>query len=143
VLLDGRKAGGILVESGLYEAALDHVVLGIGLNVSTAPPPEAVMFPATSVEAAAGRPVDRLALLRDLVERLAARYADLPQGGDRLYTAWDGRLAWQGQRVIAHTPEGDYHGCFEGTDPDGALRLRAEEGGIRRVLAGDVSLRRL
>lgn len=142
VLLDGRKAGGILVESGLTEAGLAYLVLGIGLNVSAAPPPAAVMFPATSVEAAAGRPVDRLALLQALVQRLSAGYADLAPGNDRLHTAWAGRLAWRGQRVVAHTPEGDYHGCFEGADPDGALRLKHEDGRTKRVLAGDVSIRR-
>src|SRR5262245_19367089 len=34
VLLDGRKAGGILAETGLLGERLDYLVLGIGLNVS-------------------------------------------------------------------------------------------------------------
>jgi BirA family biotin operon repressor/biotin-[acetyl-CoA-carboxylase] ligase len=141
VLLDGRKAGGILAETGLSGARLDYVVLGVGLNVSQAPPAEAVNFPATSVEAAAGRPVDRLDLLRAIMDRLSARYPDLPPARPDLHTAWLNRLVWQGQRVVAHSPEGDYHGCMTGAAEDGALLLKLDSGEVRRVVVGEVSLR--
>lgn len=140
VLLDGRKAGGILVESGLSATRLDYVVLGIGLNVSAAPPPEAVIFPATSVEAAAGRPVDRLALLEAIVERLGDHYADLPPTSARLHAAWLSRLAWLGERVVAQSAEGDYDGCVTSAAEDGALLIQLDSGEVRRVVAGDVRL---
>jgi BirA family biotin operon repressor/biotin-[acetyl-CoA-carboxylase] ligase len=146
VLLGGRKAGGILVESGLSGERLDYLVLGLGLNVSQAPPPEAVMFPATSVEAATGRPVDRLALLRAILARLEAGYAGLvpprPPAPDPLHAAWLARLLWLGQRVVARSPQGDYDGCLSGAAADGALLLELDSGEVRRVLAGDVTVRK-
>ena len=142
VLLDGRKAGGILVESALSGAHLDYLVLGIGINVSAAPPPEAVLFPATSVEAAAGRPVDRLALLHALLARLDHHYPDLAGANGRLHTTWLSRLLWLGERVVAQSAEGDYDGVVAGADPDGALVLRLDNGERKRVVAGDVKIRR-
>jgi BirA family biotin operon repressor/biotin-[acetyl-CoA-carboxylase] ligase len=57
VLLDGRKVAGVLAE------ASDHVVLGIGVNVGSAPWPGAGF-----VEA------DRLELLIEILERLERGY---------------------------------------------------------------------
>jgi BirA family biotin operon repressor/biotin-[acetyl-CoA-carboxylase] ligase len=142
VLLDGRKAGGILVETGLSGEQLDYVVVGIGLNVSAAPPPEAVLFPATAVATATGRPVDRLALLRAILERLEAGYGDLPPLSNRLHSAWRQRLVWVGERVVAQSAEGDYHGVVTGAAEDGALLLKLDTGEVVRIVAGNVSVRR-
>jgi BirA family biotin operon repressor/biotin-[acetyl-CoA-carboxylase] ligase len=59
VLVDGRKAAGILAEAG------EHVVLGIGVNVGSAP-----WDGAGFVER------DRLELLVEILERLEAGYED-------------------------------------------------------------------
>jgi BirA family biotin operon repressor/biotin-[acetyl-CoA-carboxylase] ligase len=86
--------------------------------------------------------VDRLMLLRAVLERLAGGYPDLTGSEpDRLYAGWSARLAWSGERVVAYLPEGELHGLMEGADDDGALRLRLDNGEIRRVRAGDVRLR--
>jgi BirA family biotin operon repressor/biotin-[acetyl-CoA-carboxylase] ligase len=142
VLIDGRKAGGILVESALSGTRLDYLVLGIGLNVSAAPPPEAVLFPATAVAAAAGRPVDRLALLRAILTRLAHHYPDLAPTSPRLPAAWRSRLLWLGERVVAQSPQGHYDGTVTGAADDGALLIRLDGGEVRRIVAGDVMVRR-
>lgn len=140
VLLAGRKVGGILVESGLAGERLEYAIVGLGLNVSAAPPPSEVQFPATTVEAEAGRPVDRLTLLVAILDALTAHYPHLAEGA-QLQAAWQARLAWLGQPVTAHTAEGEVHGVAEGVDEDGALRLRLASGERRRLLAADVSLR--
>lgn len=63
VLVDGRKVAGILAEAG------ERVVLGIGVNVGSAPWPGAGY-----VEA------DRVELLVAILERLEARYVDWLRG---------------------------------------------------------------
>jgi BirA family transcriptional regulator, biotin operon repressor / biotin---[acetyl-CoA-carboxylase] ligase len=141
ILLGERKAGGILVESALAGDRLEYAVLGLGLNVSAAPAPEQVAFPATSVEAAAGRPGDRLALLAALLLALEAHSGALTTDGGGLRAAWQARLAWLGQMVTAHTSAGEWTGRAEGVDDDGALLVRLASGEQRRVLAGDVRLR--
>ena len=83
MLLDGRKVAGILAEAG------DHVVLGIGVNVGSAPWPGAGAVDATgsscwsrssSASSAAtttgSRPVDRGAGVPGRVPRLCGERAD-------------------------------------------------------------------
>jgi BirA family transcriptional regulator, biotin operon repressor / biotin---[acetyl-CoA-carboxylase] ligase len=68
LLIGGRKVAGVLAE-----AAEGRIVLGIGVNVSGAPDSE----PATSLEAEAGRELDRGELLVELLDRI-----------ERAYDAW-------------------------------------------------------
>jgi len=150
LLVDGQKAGGILVESAAEsrgdgpDAPLDYAIVGIGINVDDAPGPAEVDFPATALAIQAGRPVDRLRLLRAILQRLEARYpAALIADPARLYADWAARLVWLGQLVVAHTPAGEITGQADSADPDGALVIRLASGERVRVLAGDIRLRRL
>ncbi len=142
VLVGGAKAGGILVESGLTGERLDFAVIGIGLNVSATPPPEAVDFPATALQSPGARPIDRRRLLRDILARMEALYPLATDAdGEALRVLWAARLAWLGERVTARTAEGEVAGQAEGVAADGALLIRLPGGEVRRVLAGDVRLR--
>jgi BirA family biotin operon repressor/biotin-[acetyl-CoA-carboxylase] ligase len=152
ILIGGRKAGGILLEAASAggpgqapgDGRLEYAILGIGLNVEQAPLPEQVDFPATALQLESGRPVDRLELLRAILQRLEAHYPRLAASdAGALRDDWAARLAWLGEPVVAHTPEGDYAGLAEGTDVDGALIVRLESGERLRVRAGDVRLRPL
>jgi BirA family biotin operon repressor/biotin-[acetyl-CoA-carboxylase] ligase len=136
VLIAEKKTAGLLIESVLRGDEVDYTILGIGLNVSWAPPPEAVDFPATCVQAEAGAPVDRLALLRAVLVRLEARYAQLNDAA--LFTEWRARLATLGQRIEFREGTERLTGLAEGVTPEGALLLRLESGAVRRIFAGEV-----
>jgi BirA family biotin operon repressor/biotin-[acetyl-CoA-carboxylase] ligase len=71
VLVDGRKVAGILAE-----ARDGRVTLGVGINVNADEEdlPTGTAPPAGSLALAAGRPVDRAALLAELLVRLERRY---------------------------------------------------------------------
>jgi BirA family biotin operon repressor/biotin-[acetyl-CoA-carboxylase] ligase len=73
VLIDGRKVAGILGEAGE-----GRVVLGTGINVNVADGelPADVRLPATSLLVETGEPVDRVAVLVELLDRLEHRYDD-------------------------------------------------------------------
>ncbi len=70
VLVERRKVAGILIENTWIGETLQALVTGIGINVSphAVPPPDQVMFPATSLETVLGKPVDRWAVLRDVLD---------------------------------------------------------------------------
>jgi BirA family biotin operon repressor/biotin-[acetyl-CoA-carboxylase] ligase len=142
VLVGGAKAGGILVESGLTGDRLDFAVIGIGLNVSAAPPLEAVDFPATALQSPGAAPIDRWRLLGGILARMEALYPLATDAdGEALRALWAARLAWLGESVEARTAEGEVAGRAEGVAVDGALLIRLPGGEVRRVLAGDVRLR--
>ncbi|MEX2210273.1 MAG: biotin--[acetyl-CoA-carboxylase] ligase [Gaiellaceae bacterium] len=71
VLLRGRKVAGVL-----GEAREGVVVLGIGVNANEAPE----HLPATSLRLERGAPVDRAALLADILAALERRYDEWLRG---------------------------------------------------------------
>jgi len=137
-----KKLSGVLTETGMVGAQLDFVVVGVGVNVNV--PPEALpdLDPnATSILAETGRVVDRLALLTAFLAEVERRYETLRTGANPRQE-WAGRLATLGRLVKATTSDGVFTGVAESVDEDGALLLRASDGALRRLLAGDVTLAR-
>lgn len=138
-----RKAAGILSEIELDGNQIAWVVIGIGLNVHWAPAGivdgRDLAEVATSVGAAAGQSVERLPLLRALLERLDARYAALRRGDHAdLFERWHDRLTTLGQPVQISLPHGELRGVAEDVERSGALRVRDEQGTLHTVLAGDL-----
>ncbi|MBV9790934.1 MAG: biotin--[acetyl-CoA-carboxylase] ligase [Chloroflexi bacterium] len=141
--IEGRKLGGILVETEMSEAQLRWVVIGCGINVNWSPRaiPELAEI-ATSLSDELGRPIDRREVLRALLTRLDQRYDQLRQGArSALFDAWRSRLRTLGQSVRAETPSGPIFGVAHDVTLDGGLILRDDQGRQHIVMAGEVSIR--
>jgi BirA family biotin operon repressor/biotin-[acetyl-CoA-carboxylase] ligase len=142
VLLNSRKACGILVEAVWMGEKVDSIVLGIGVNVKpeALPPPDQLNFPATSIETEMGKSVDRLNLLRDILQALLYWRSLLAK--DVFLNAWENYLAFRGEQVEIRA-EGvpARTGQVEGLERDGSLRLRSHDGQIFTVQFGEVHLR--
>lgn len=140
IWLNGKKAGGILTETALTGDALDYAVVGIGLNVNVDFAGQAELAGlATSLMTEAGQPVDRLTVLCALLDRFAAWYAEA--ASPRLTAAWAERLITLRQRVRVQADTYTLEGLAEAVDDDGGLVVRADDGALHKVYAGDVSLR--
>ncbi len=146
VVLGNRKAGGILTELGISGQRLEYAVVGMGLNVNvdfaaaSEPALAALSATATSLRQELGREVSRLELLWALLEGIEARYLRL-RAGWLPHEEWAAHLATIGREVRVSTPQEQVDGRAEGVDADGALLLRTPDGSLRRILAGDVTLR--
>ena len=147
LMLDGRKAAGILAESAIVGDAVCYAVLGIGINVALDPAvyeeiaafhPELVER-AISVNEAAGREVDREPLLRQLLLDLDDLYISLRRGVSPL-PEWRGLLETTGRWVEATFGKETYAGIAEGVDDTGNLLLRLDGGTVITLTAGDVTL---
>ncbi len=158
VLLQRRKAAGVLAEMAWAGDTPQGLVLGIGINVapgaiSAAALPaalagsayagEALIFPAACVEEFLDRRVDRLRLLLGVIERIIAWQPRL--ASPEFLEAWEARLAFRGERVQFLPGEAlageALEGEIAGLAPDGALRLRTLAGAEIVVRVGDVRLR--
>ena len=143
VLLETRKACGVLVEAAWLGSRLHGVVLGIGVNVApgSVPPDDAVLFPAISVEQALGRPVDRVDLLRAILRQLFSLRKIL--GSEPFLRLWQEQLAFLNEEVrVDLLGQGEFVvGLVLGVDIHGNLRLRTQDGNEVEVAAGDVRLR--
>lgn len=138
VLVHGKKAVGILVESGSRADGRLWLAVGIGVNLAHAP--QDVERPATAfAEYMTGPPpppLDALPVLAAAFERWRAAWAT--QGFPPIAAGWSERATGLGQRCEARLPNRTLSGVAEGLDPDGALRLRLDDGGLERITAGDV-----
>jgi BirA family biotin operon repressor/biotin-[acetyl-CoA-carboxylase] ligase len=135
------KAAGILLEASSGGGSLAWVIIGMGVNVSAAPPPTLTRYPATSLSAAAGRPVDRLGLLRALLRHLDAWHSRLIVGDEQaLFDTWRGRLHTLGHTVTVQLPQGTITGRADDVDRSGALILRDEAGALHTITTGDVGI---
>ncbi len=138
VLIHGRKSVGILVESGARTAGGLWVAVGIGVNLAHAPTD--VERPAVAfADHMPGPPPEPRAALDVLVpafERWRADWAAV--GFASIARAWSERAVGLGEPCEARLPHQTLRGIAEGLDPDGALRLRLDDGRLERITAGDV-----
>ncbi len=123
LLVGERKLAGVLAE-----AAGAALVVGVGCNVSWAPPG------AASVEEEAGRTIDRQALLESLLVALEGWYGRW----DAVPPAYRGACATIGRHVRVECPGGLVEGRAEGVDDDGRLLVRPPGAGTLALAAGDV-----
>lgn len=141
VLVRGAKVAGILTELRAQADLIDHLVCGIGINVTTAPAGP-VRTRAASLSMLAGRPVARLPLLRRVLTECDALYAGARrQGPAYVLRHWDALSAMNGAVVTVETAGGErVEGTAMGVDGTGALLVRLESGLTRSFFSGEVSL---
>lgn len=131
LLLLGKKLAGILLER-----AGDRVVVGFGVNLAVAP----------ELRGRQCASLDGVITPQAFAPLLAASFARLvglwrecePR---TIVQAWLARAHPAGTRLRVHS-SGDelVSGRFDGLEPDGALRLRLDNGQLEIVRAGDVEL---
>jgi BirA family biotin operon repressor/biotin-[acetyl-CoA-carboxylase] ligase len=138
LLIHGRKAAGILVESGPRDAQSLWLAVGIGVNLADAPTD--VERPAAAfadyMSGPPPKPLDALEILATSFDRWLNQW--LRDGFSPIATAWTHRAHGLGQPCEARLPNSVISGTAEGLDLDGALRLRLSDGGLARITAGDV-----
>lgn len=139
VLCGGRKLCGVLLEAGGADGANpEWVVVGIGVNVATAPDLPDLIHPATSLQAE-GADVSVDTVLEAVCRHLHSGLTAWRTGGmRRLREAWQARAAGIGQMATVRLPNGAVTGRLVGLDRDGAMVLAQPDGTVQRILAGDV-----
>ena len=141
VLIAGRKACGMLIESGPAQAGGAWAAVGIGMNLATYP--EAVERPATALAdhlshgvRHAPSPDEALSVLAGAFEETLSLW--LAEGFAPIRQAWLDQAAGFGGPCTARLERETVTGVAESLDADGALLLRLPGGELRRITAGDV-----
>jgi BirA family biotin operon repressor/biotin-[acetyl-CoA-carboxylase] ligase len=137
LLVDGRKLSGILLEAAASGPdRLDHLVLGVGVNVASHP--EGLPYPATSL-AAEGAGADAGATLSAFADRFLPAYRAWERDGfPAIRGAWLARARGLGQPIVVRLENAMLDGRFAALDEQGALLLEAADGSRRTVTAGDL-----
>lgn len=141
ILLNGKKAAGILIETVWAGDEVDSLVVGMGVNIQKAsvPPAELLQFPAISIEDELGkRTPAREEILFNILNSFLRWREKI--GSDELIQAWEGMLAFRGEQVQV-TGDPPSFGELLGLESDGSLHLRDANGKSMIIRYGDVSLR--
>ncbi len=142
VLLSGRKAAGILIETADVPGGRGAVVIGVGVNVGIDSVPRGMEGSAASLSREAGVRVPRRPLLVSFLRRFQEEYLLFERGErEAILDHWKARSPmWNGVRV--HFSAGDTwrEATTCGLSDSGALRVRLPDGSEQTLIAADVSV---
>ena len=144
IVVGERKLGGVLCEASLQGTAVQHAIVGVGLNVNDdlRDRPD-LRASATSIRLFTGQPADRSALLIRLLRELDDWIAETrPQPA--VLSGWAARCATVGRTVTVHDARSGQRiasGQAIRLEADGALIVRQPSGDTRRFDYAAVSVR--
>jgi BirA family biotin operon repressor/biotin-[acetyl-CoA-carboxylase] ligase len=140
--LSGKKVCGILLEMAGDVETIAYVVVGTGVNVGRSAYPPELADRAISLEDVLGRRVARAPILRAYLGAMERYMESLEREGlPGILRAYEKKSCTLQNAVRVSGGGEDFSGVAVGLDENGALLVRLEDGTIRRVLAGDVSVR--
>ena len=143
IVVNGKKAVGILTEMSAEMESIHYVVAGIGINCNIREFPEEIRATATSLFLELGEPVKRSAVVGAVMKALEKYYGVFMENGDmeKLCPVYNEMLANRGRQVRVLAPGKEYTGTALGIDPAGALLVEREDGTVSSVISGEVSVR--
>jgi BirA family biotin operon repressor/biotin-[acetyl-CoA-carboxylase] ligase len=135
VLIEGRKAAGILVESTIRNEGMVFAI-GCGINLHSAPP--GTRYGATDLAAHGAQVVPGQALeaLAEEVDQLLCRW-NAGAGFSQLRTEWLQHARGLGSLVSVAAGGRMIEGYFEGLSDSGGLLIR-NQAGLQELHAGEV-----
>ena len=140
VLIHGRKACGILLESDFEGEKLNYVVIGIGLNVNQAVFPDEIKTKAVSLSMAAGRSFDREELLSSILLRFKEVYESLKERDFySIMKRWRDKCLMFGKRIKFNVAGKEIEGVLEEVTDDGAVSVRTSSG-VLKFTAGEMTI---
>jgi BirA family biotin operon repressor/biotin-[acetyl-CoA-carboxylase] ligase len=140
VLVNKKKIAGILGETTETADGL-AVVVGIGINLTSANFPPDLVTTATSLEDSTPRTVNRDELIEALTRYLGSCYELLQgEGGPlKIVENWMRRSSYSSGKMVRVVLENEtVTGPTDGLENNGALRIRRSDGTIAIIQAGDV-----
>jgi len=137
-----KKLGGILTEFSVRKNLVQHVVLGLGLNVNWEPADSSLLYPSTSILTETGGAVSREQILIRILKKFERYYYQILAGKlDNFYERWNRRSMLFGKRITIQGPGESRDGIARGIDKNGALVITNDKGKEERVMCGDISVK--
>ena len=143
ILINGKKAVGILTEMDCEMSEVHFVIPGIGINVNTASFPPEIADIATSLYLECGKTVSRRRLVHKVLERLGGHYETFLRTGSFTAMLEDYRkhCITLGKEVHVLGREPFFAEALDIT-PEGELLVRRADNGKEEVVfSGEVSIR--
>lgn len=142
LLLEGRKVAGMLTEARIDADQARDLVFGLGLNIAadTNTWPEAVRQRATTLAAAAPKPLSVNETAMAVIQSVFGAYARFAAGDRDISRDWDKFDALAGQRIDTERGGKRLEGVARGIDSSGRLRVHLDDGSEILLHSGEVTL---
>lgn len=142
IVMHGKKVCGILTEMSVQTDVINHIVIGIGINVHNEAFPEEIGRIATSLYLETGERQNRAALIEEILEQFEYYYGIFLETEDLsgLIKEYDEHLVNRDQIVRVLDPKEPFEGRALGITPKGELVVDIGES-KRLVSSGEVSVR--
>jgi BirA family transcriptional regulator, biotin operon repressor / biotin---[acetyl-CoA-carboxylase] ligase len=143
LLVNGRKACGILTELNAEVTRVRHVAVGMGINVAHEQFPEELRPIATSLFLEVGRTIARQTLLVALLQsldrevRALTASADITAAAQSIRERLEAHSSWVRGKRVRVDENGGFTGTTAGLDARGFLLVKTAAG-VRTVLSGGV-----
>ena len=141
LMINGKKAGGILTEMHAEPGQIRFVIVGIGLNVNQEKFPGEIANVATSLRGETGKPQSRMEVLVRLLREFESDYNRLQREGvANVVERFESVSSYaKGKRVRVSNGSESYVGTTAGLGPEGLLQVEREDGRLMTVISGDVA----
>lgn len=140
ILLNGKKLGGILLESfETLEASGPKrwVVIGMGINIDDCP--EGLENPATYLKEAGVEIISAKIVLSRFIHHFIQCYGIWQEKGFApIRKSWLNYCEGLGREVKVSLPQETIYGIFHALDPQGNLTLKLPNGKTQKIAAGDL-----
>lgn len=142
IVMNGKKVCGILTEMSAQFDYVNHIVIGIGINVHNEVFPDEISQMATSIYLETGEHLNRAKLIEEVLEQFEAYYEIYLKTEDLsgLVKEYNSHLVNMHQNVRVLDPKEPFEGKAMGITPHGELIVDTWES-RKLVSAGEVSVR--
>lgn len=142
IVMNGKKVCGILTEMSAQFDYINHIVIGIGINVHNEDFPEEIAQTASSIYLESGQHIHRASLIEAFLEEFEDVYAEYLKTEDMegLMKEYDSMLVNRGRQVRVLDPKEPFEGKAMGITKKGELIVDTWES-RKLVSSGEVSVR--
>lgn len=143
IIINGKKLVGILTEMSAQVDYINHVTVGVGINVNMTEFPEEIADTATSLRLECGHTVKRAPLIAAVMERLEENYEIFLETEDLsgFLERYSTLLINRDRDVLIIGQKEKYQAHALGIDNTGELIVKKEDGTLEKIYAGEVSVR--
>ena len=142
IVMNGKKVCGILTEMSAQFDYINHIVIGIGINVHNEDFPEEIAKTASSLYLESGQHIHRASLIEAFLEEFEDVYAEYlkTEYMEGLQKEYDAMLVNRGRQVRVLDPKEPFEGKAMGITKKGELIVDTWES-RKLVSSGEVSVR--
>jgi BirA family biotin operon repressor/biotin-[acetyl-CoA-carboxylase] ligase len=139
ILIDNKKAAGILIESASKGSKIERLVIGIGLNVNQISFQKKFTVEPTSLKKELGHTVEREKTLAEILNNIEEILNISIKFPDKILDDWKAKCKMIGERITVVNNDIKKHGIFNDIDKNGFMVLRTDDK-METLHFGDVSI---